>query len=44
MSDLITKLETDPAMRARAGKIISNVMGVVSVAAAIMVGYLSWVM
>jgi hypothetical protein len=44
MSDLIAKLETDAATRARAGRIISNVMGLVSVAAALVVGYLSWVM
>jgi len=41
MRRLITKLETDPAMRARAGKIMSSVMFFVSVAAAVMVGYIS---
>ncbi len=43
MSSLIAKLETDSAARMRAGMILSNVMAVVSVAAAVVVGYLSWV-
>ncbi|MET0266700.1 MAG: hypothetical protein ABW202_13910 [Duganella sp.] len=42
MSGLIAKLETDPAMRVLAGKIIANVMACVSVAAAVVVVYLSW--
>ncbi|WP_255354537.1 hypothetical protein [Duganella sp. Leaf126] len=42
MSQLIAKLETDPALRVRAGKIVSGVMVVVSCAAVIMVGYISW--
>lgn len=41
MRGLITKLETDTAMRVRAGKIMSSVMLCVSVAAAAMVGYIS---
>ncbi|WP_264372567.1 hypothetical protein [Janthinobacterium violaceinigrum] len=44
MSSLIAKLETDVAMRVRAGKILSGMMGVVSVAAALVVAYLSWVL
>ena len=42
MSELIEKLETDPAMRERAGKILSSIMCLVSVAALFMVGYISW--
>lgn len=42
MSSLIAKLETDPDLRLRAGKIISNVMSITSVAAALVVAYLSW--
>lgn len=41
MRSLITKLETDPAMRVRAAKIMSSVMLFVSLTAAAMVGYIS---
>jgi hypothetical protein len=43
MSSLIAKLETDVAARVRAGKILSGLMGIVSVAAALAVAYLAWV-
>ncbi|WP_300749850.1 hypothetical protein [Janthinobacterium sp.] len=42
MSSLIAKLETDAIVRVRAGKILSGMMGVVSVAAVVVVAYLSW--
>ena len=42
MRGLITKLETDIAMRVRAGKILSSILLGVSVAAAVMVGYTFW--
>jgi len=42
MSSLIAKLETDVAARVRAGKILSGLMGIVSVAATLMIAYLSW--
>jgi hypothetical protein len=42
MSSLIAKMETDVDARMRAGKILSTLMGIVSVAAALAVGYLSF--
>lgn len=42
MIGLIEKLETDIATRVRAGKILSSILCIVSVAAVVMVFYVSW--
>ncbi|MBB5610644.1 MULTISPECIES: hypothetical protein [unclassified Janthinobacterium] len=42
MNSLIAKLETDAVARVRAGKILSSLMGIVSVSAVLVVAYLSW--
>ena len=42
MSGLIAKLETDLAARVLAGKILSGILGAVSIAAAVATAYLSW--
>jgi hypothetical protein len=42
MNRLIEKLETDVAARVLAGKILSSILGLVSIAAAVATVYLSW--
>lgn len=41
MSSFIAKLETDLDLRKRAGKLLSNALALVSLAAVVMVGYLA---